>query len=301
MRIIFVPVLKRKIYIFVPIFVSGSSQLLIKRQARESLGGRIKLFLIDPLSYGEWLALNKKEIPLKKVDIHQEELQKFFFWFARTPFPEIATLREPFLINQYITEMIVSKALSYDLPKIFKEADLELLETLQHLFFQQPGYILNFDSLAKDLGRRKETIRNHVFFMEQAQLIRILKNYRGSLTSSSRKLRRVYPSHPALTVGLREDIFIENLFVSLLKSDFYWREGNQEVDIIKSGLPVEIKWQEKIGREETKHLFSFLKKFKKQQGYIICKEEKEFSEGNKKISAYPYWKAAFLVQEEIFS
>ena len=59
-----------------------------------------------------------------------------------------------------------------------------------------------------------------------------------------------------------------------LEAEYFWRDGNVEVDIIKitdeSLLPIEIK----VSKVELKGLKSFMKKFNINKGLIITYEKK---------------------------
>ena len=43
------------------------------------------------------------------------------------------------------------------------------------LFYSKPGMILNTNALAKELGISKTTLENHIFYLEFAKLIRVVK------------------------------------------------------------------------------------------------------------------------------
>lgn len=281
------------LYPNIKFFISGSSHLSLTKNVSESLTGRIHFFKLEPLSFREWLAINDAKIDLNKLMLYETELKKYFSDYLKTPFPEIATQKEEILIRKYIDDFVISRIIAYDIKKEFKDADTDLLETLKNIIFETPGLMLNFDSLAKDLGKRKESIIKHINYLSQGLVIKIIRNYRGSELSSSRKLKKAYPYHPCFCFGIEESKQIENLFVSLLDAKFYWREKEKEVDIIQNKKPVEIKYKNAIEKDDLKQLVYFMEKFKQKNGFIVSKNTSEVIDiSNKKIEAIPAWKFA---------
>ena len=57
-------------------FVSGSSSLFIKKQTQESLAGRIYEFILEPLSFDEFLIFRNRDDLLKKPDLLQDSIKK---------------------------------------------------------------------------------------------------------------------------------------------------------------------------------------------------------------------------------
>ncbi|MFH1637288.1 MAG: ATP-binding protein [Candidatus Woesearchaeota archaeon] len=272
-------------------FVSGSSNLEITKKASESLAGRIQLLKLEPLSFREWLQINKINIPLNKIKLYEEELKQNFKLYIKTPFPEIADLKEEILIRKYLDDFIISRIISYDMKQEFEGVDVSLLETLKEIFFEEPGYILNVDKLARNLNRGKEILFRHIDYLKQGRLIKLVGNFRKGKLSSSRKLKRVYPYHPCFCYGIDEGKLIESLFVSLFDAKHYWREKEKEVDIILKGIPIEIKYRKSISESDIKNVTYFMEHFNQDKGIIITKE---LDEKKGKIQFIPAWKAALL-------
>ena len=149
--------------------------------------------------------------------------------------------------------------------------------------------ILNYDQLSSDLKRSKKHLIKHVNYLEQAFLIRIVKNYRTSALSSSRKLKKIYPYHPCFSYNKEESKIMENAFASILNAKYYWRDKEKEVDFICESTPVEVKYRENISSDDSLYVKYFMKKFAQKNGVIITKNNEDNSHDIKLI---PYWKAA---------
>ena len=128
-------------------------------------------------------------------------------------------------------------------------------------------------------------------------MIILLGNYRKGSITTLRKKKRAYPTDAALIYlyksKFEEGFFgriVETLAANKIKATSFWKNGN-EIDIIHNGIPIEVKYQEKINSEDIKPVLEFMRKFKIKKGLIITKNEegeKNFEEG--KIKLVPAWK-----------
>jgi len=96
---------------------------------------------------------------------------------------------------------------------------------------KRQGQLLNYDALASDLGRSRQTIANYVHYLESAFLIRLLYNYSGGFITSAKRARKVYPAHPCLVLPLTgkemdpetEGMLMENPVVNETDCEFFYR------------------------------------------------------------------------------
>ena len=272
--------------------VSGSASLKIEAQARSYLTGRAFYVEVKPLFFKEFFEL-KFGAELKNIKLWEDKLKLIFPIYLKKAFPETIALNQERTI-EYIKEIVLDKVLFSDLPLTFKGADIDLLQTLTELFLSNPGMYLNVDALSRSLRKSKNEIIFHIKLLELSYIIRIVRNYRGSLALASRKLRRVYPYHPSLTQvtfkDIDEPLLVECFVRSYLDAEFYWRKNGKEVDFVFNSIPVEIKYKEKIEKEDLKNLLEFMKIFRQSKGYIISKDEfNEIKIDNKKIKIIPAW------------
>jgi len=282
----------------VKIFVSGSASLNILVKAKETLAGRIFYFYLDLLSFREFLEFRRKKIEKMEKDIvlWKRELRIEMNNYLLKPFPEIVNANDE-IAKRYIKESIVEKAIFRDLSFLFEIKEIELIEKLVYILANSPGMIVNLEDISKDLGRSRQVISNYLYYLQCCLIVKPLKNFKGSFKVSSRKLKKYYLIHPSLALALASPDsgkIIENLVMFKTKADFFWREGNKEVDFIVSNkkiVPVEVKYKKNVRKKEIKSLLSFMDKFKVKEGLVITedKEEEEKIE-NKKIRFVPLWK-----------
>ena len=132
-------------------------------------------------------------------------------------------------------------------------------------------------SLSRTLAKRKQEVERHIYMLEFSKLIRIVKNYRPSALSESRKLRKVYPYDISLALAENPSIekgkVAEALIVSRLDVKRYWREGAKEVDCLlgdrKRLIPVEVKSSNMLREEDIRNLNYFVSKFKSKFGVLL--------------------------------
>lgn len=253
--------------------LSGSASLQLERMAMDNLAGRHFMLEVPVLSLLEYFSL-KHRISAENARLYEGEISPEIDQYTRKPFPELVNVDDQRIINEYLRESVVSRIIGLDLTAEFKDADVNLLNSMVEIFFSEPGMILNVDSLSRTLARRKQEVERHIYMLEFSKLIRIVKNYRPSALSESRKMRRVYPYDVSLALAYKPSLergkVLETLIISRLNISRYWREGNKEVDgLIGEGrdiIPVEVKSSENM---DVKGLEYFLNKFNLKKGVLV--------------------------------
>ncbi len=256
--------------------VSGSASLQLEKRAMDSLAGRHFLVDIPVLSLVEYYSLRHGK-KINNLKLYEDNIGMEFDAYIKKPFPELAKIDDQKIIYEYIHESIVAKIISQDLLKEFGKIDITLLNSLVELFFSEPGIILNVDSLSKSLTKRKQEVERHIYMLEFSKLIRIIKNYRPSTLSESRKLRRVYPYDISLAMSQNPSIekgkVLETLLISRLGIKRYWREGQKEIDALlidrKKIIPIEIKASETPKEEYMRTIEYFVNRFKTEDGVLL--------------------------------
>ena len=268
-------------------FVSGSSSVELEKEAYSNLVGRHYLIKISPLSLKEFFEL-KNNVKIDDPKLWRDELILAFKEYLKKPFPEIVRENDERRIMSYLRENVIGKIIYQDLPKEFKNINEDLLLNLIEIFYQNPGMILNFDELSKNLHIAKKTLQKHLFYLKFSYLVRVVRNLRTSMLITSRKLQRIYPYHWSLIFGLYKEIdygkLLESIVSSIIDAKFYYRKGNREIDfILKNGeiLPIEVK-----SKFEIKELLKILKKLKLKKGVLIYDEKDRKEEKFDDINIY---------------
>ncbi|MDI6826254.1 MAG: ATP-binding protein [Candidatus Aenigmarchaeota archaeon] len=257
------------------ICVSGSASVMIESEAIKNLAGRFFSSEIQILTLQEFAELYF-ERKIDNFELYEQKLKMIFDDYIKKPFPEIVKWEDRSKINEYIKELVIEKIEKSDIPKIFGNVNISLLSTLTEIFMKDVGMTLNITSLAKDLGVHKLTLLKHIRFLEFGKLIRTVKNFRPSIRAESRKLKKIYPSNISLSYCFYPELskrqILENLVISALNLDKYWKKNGREIDFLKIDkkiIPIEVKEKERIDRGDLKNLVWFMKKYGVEDGIIV--------------------------------
>jgi predicted AAA+ superfamily ATPase len=282
------------------IFLTGSAQITMWRGTRESLAGRFFDFVIKPLDFEEYLDFKGVKIDRNREKIFEKDLKRNMSGFLKTGgFIEALDMDEH-MLKKYLKESLLERVIFVDIPQTFKLDLPELLLKLLTVASSRPGFYLDYKNLSNDLNVDQRTIANYISYLEYALFLQKLYNYSRNLLTSEKKVKKLYPSNTAFTLGLNPHAdlpsVLEQLFVNNLNARFFLKTPQkEEIDIIhtrdQSVLPIEIKIKEKIGRDDVNTLFKFLDRNKLQRALLITLDiETKFQKEKLTVDAVPYWK-----------
>jgi len=286
----------------IKIIISGSESLFVRKKSKESLAGRMFEFKIESLSFKEFLSF--KGLKSKPLGLYEKELAKAFedFMFSGG-FPELVNMKDKDFIKNYIRETVVEKVLFRDIPLIYPIRDVSILESIFKIISGNPGQIIEINKLASEVGLSRRVVSLYLGYLENSYLIKRIFNFSRNQRKSAKKLKKYYPTIPALGfIYGNEDVnpkIFENILVLQTGTNFFWRDAyKNEVDIVldeeKKIVPIEIKYGE---IKDIKGLLKFMELFDIKKGFVISKEEeKELKVDNKKILVIPAWK--WLLEEK---
>lgn len=246
----------------IKIVVTGSESLFIKKTSKESLAGRIFEFELQPLSFKEYVSFKE----LKTIGSH-ESRDALEHYLLTGGFPELVEEKDSLFINKYLKEGIIDKAVFQEIPQRFGVEDPSLLQRILNIIIDNPGMIIDKNSLSKTLGVFRTTISKYLFYLESCFLIKSLYNYSRNATTSEKKLKKYYPGFACLGLGNKNDPVyfskvVETVCVLHSKTKFFWRTPQKdEVDIILTNplQPIEVKYREQPdsgGIPRFQHVFS---------------------------------------------
>ncbi len=228
------------LYPNVKFILSGSASIALRKASKESLAGRIFDFVLDPLSFAEFLEMQGTDITKIKENprLWQSKLlPQFYKYIKYGSFPEIAGINDDEIAIKYINDNVIEKIVYKDLPESFAISDINLLKTLVDLVSHNPGMLVDYASIAKDLGKDQRTIANYFEYLEFGMIIRFVFNFRGSQIATQRKLKKVYLQTPNIAFASGGSIatllpkMYENSVASATKAEFFYRNAF-EVDFI---------------------------------------------------------------------
>ncbi|MBI4163741.1 MAG: ATP-binding protein [Candidatus Aenigmarchaeota archaeon] len=280
------------LYPKVKFVISGSESLFIAEKTKETLAGRIYELVLKPMSFSEFIGLKGlgSNIPTIKI-------KSLFLEYLETGgFPEIIG-KEKAERKEYVKSIVLDKIIFKDIVSLFGIRDTEALMQLIELISTNPGMYLDYSSLAQQLDKDRRSIKNYTILLKESFLLKIMCNYRKNSMSTLRKLKRVYPVDSSIITAFKsliDDQFlgriVECVIVNHTNSNHFWKNSH-EVDMVVDGVPVEIKYQNKIVDKDLTGLREFMRKFSVKKGLLITKDEErqeKLEEGE--ISLLPAWK-----------
>lgn len=255
--------------------VSGSAAAALRLKSIESGAGRFTEFLLPPLTFYEYLALQKIEGLVEHepepeesytlLDI--EELNRRFIDYVNFGgYPEAVAspaIRSDF--SRYIGADIVDKVLLRDIPSLYGIQDVQELNSLfTSLAYNTAGEI-SLEELSQDSGVTKPTLKRYLEYLEAAFLIKVVHRIDDNARRFKRATRfKVYVTTPALRCALfgqveaddesmgavaETAVFAQWLHSNLALHYARWKSG--EVDIVyldsrqRPAWCVEVKWSDK--------------------------------------------------------
>jgi len=249
--------------------ISGSSALFIKKQATESLAGRIFEFELPVLSFEEYLRL--RDVDQKILNSYQKnaigdvgeidergawelynkygaKLQKHFYdYLFYGQFPRLVNEKNIEERKKYLIEGIYNKTIEYDIPKLFKIEKIAELKFLFQVLINNLGSLVVVENLAREVGLNKETVNKYLQYFENSFLIHFLYNYSKSFRKSRRTLKKVYLASTNFYAAFREldllqndsaivGFLVENYFYNVLRKKYqniaFYRVRQDEFDFI---------------------------------------------------------------------
>lgn len=259
--------------------VSGSAAAALRWHSTESGAGRFTDFMLPPLTFQEFIHLKKKNhliyegeikysdkeipycLPLNINDLNEEFIQYLNFG----GYPEVV-LSEKIQkdMGRYVKNDIVDKVLLRDLPSLYGIRDVQELNRFFTYIAYNTGNEFSYETMSRDSGIQKDTLRKYLEYLEAAFLIKVL----NKVDINAKRLKRVtsfkvYLTNPSLRTALFSpvkgtDDEMGNMVETAILSQWMHRENldltyarwkDGEVDLVladdrkfKPLWGVEIKW-----------------------------------------------------------
>lgn len=282
--------------------VSGSAAAALKWHSTESGAGRFTDFMLPPLTFQEYIHLKKmnhlifngnieyggKSMPYCLPNDIKALNKEFVHYLNFGGYPEVV-LSEKIQsdMGRYVKSDIVDKVLLRDLPSLYGIKDVQELNRFFTYIAYNTGNEFSYETMSKESGIQKETLKKYLEYLESAFLIKVL----NKVDINAKRLKRVTSFKVYLTnLSLRTALFspitetdseMGNMVETAVLSQWMhrekldltyarWKEGRSEgeVDLVlvddKKYQPVwgvEIKWSNRYfdKPQELKSLIQFCK------------------------------------------
>ncbi|MCR9228332.1 MAG: ATP-binding protein [Flavobacteriaceae bacterium] len=284
---------------------SGSAAAALRWHSTESGAGRFTDFLLPPLTFQEYIHLKKLEhliydgeieygekgIPYCLAHDTKELNKEFVHYLNFGGYPEVV-LSEKIQsdMGRYVKNDIVDKVLLRDLPSLYGIKDVQELNRFFTYIAYNTGNEFSYETMAKESGIQKDTLKKYLEYLEAAFLIKVLNKVGINAKRLKRITRfKVYLTNPSLRTALFSPIIetdseMGNMVETAILSQWMhrekldltyarWKDGRKEgeVDLVlvddrnyKPVWGVEIKWSNRYFEkpQELKSLMGFCRENK---------------------------------------
>ena len=308
--------------------ISGSVSIQIKK-SKESLAGRILDFHVPVLGFREYLRLTKTEVKAESLELLSPKLDWDKEYRAHLPlkekasgalmsylysgaFPELAGNEDEDFIKSYIKNSIIDKIVYTDIPETFNVKNRELLMAILEYASKETAQLFEMSSLANALNVNRATISEYVNYLDLSFLLDTQANFTKSTIKQMRTLKKLHLVHPCIATAIRRHTksemaldelcgkYVESIIYQVLNDryehvNFYRNARNEEVDVVirqnETILPIEVKFQNRIGPDDFNGLRAFFVEKKIHSGLMITKDRFELVElkGAGKVRLVPLW------------
>lgn len=299
--------------------VSGSGSLDLKAKIKESMAGRKQLFLIEQISFKEF-------VNFKTNYQYENRLQEFF---------SIEKTRTQSLLEEYMTfggyprvvlanvaekkksemDEIFTSYIERDITDLLRVDKPEAFKNLLRVMASQIGNLVNVSELSSTIGIADKTIQHYLWYLEETFILKKVTPYYRNVRSEITKAPIYYfydtgfrnyllglfglPQIPKTMSGHLFENVIYNILrhtkLNASSSIHFWRtRDNAEVDFaLELGteiLPIEAKYKIIERPEITRSYRSFLTRYEPKNGYIVhLGEESKIQINSTIVSLIPYY------------
>jgi len=239
----------------VKFIVTGSSSYYLKNLFSESLAGRKKIFELFPLDFGEFLLFRGvRSVPANwQIGMFDKDeynrLSAYYEEFIRFGgFPQVVLAGSEVTKKDILLD-IMSSYVNIDIRSLADFSDERNLFSLAKLLATRAGNRIEYNSLAKQIGLSRQTVKNYITFFENTYLIHTVPVYTKNAGREIVKARKLYFCDTGLANTLAElssgaqfENTIYNQIVKLGTVQYYALKTGREIDFVLDGrLALEVK------------------------------------------------------------
>lgn len=251
----------------VEIIASGSSSLALAHSS-PYLTGRYRRIPVRPLSFREFLSFRSREYTEREPPLMEALMDEYLLTGGM---PEYVTTGDPQTLIDVIEDVIYR-----DIYSRYDVQDPKLLKELYYLLMVRVGKRLSFRKMGRLIDVSVETARRYVGYFEEAYLLEVIER-EGSPNVRKASPRKCY----APDTGIRTVIaggsgigsLAENAVYLRLKEEGevrYLLEREGEIDFLVGGKAVEVKYRDRVEKEQIPCLSGYKGRRVKEK-YVITR------------------------------
>jgi uncharacterized protein len=276
--------------------VTGSSNYYLKNLFPESLSGRKFLFVLEPLSFGEYLFFVDKSnehekksglefntkhtlLDYKKFEIDYNSYLEF------GGFPEVVTTPDSGT-KKLILKNIFASFFEKDIKVLSDVKDIRELRDLILMLVPRTGNILDITKLSNELGVNRVKIYNYLELLQGVFFIKLISKFSGSIDRTVAGGRKIYFTDTGLLniIGkVNDGQLFENAIANQLghygELNYFNKRSVSEIDfILNKEIAFEVKLRSSLN--DLKKLEKNARELGLKQYYLLSKN---YSDSDKTI------------------
>ncbi len=274
--------------------VTGSSNYYLKNLFPESLSGRKFLFVLQPLSFNEYLFFNDQRVELKFTKdintaflcnsklMHKKYSSDYADYIEYGGFPEVVTTTD-IQTKKLILKNIFASFFEKDIKVLSDLKEVRELRDLILLLVPRAGNILDVSKLASELSISRPKVYTYLELLQGFFFLYLIPKYTKSIDRAVAGGKKVYFSDTGLLniIGkVNEGQIFENSVANQLRDygeiSFYNYRNSAEIDFI---LNKEIAFEAKLrGTEkDVMKLKKLAEKLNIRSHFLISKNYSELA------------------------
>jgi uncharacterized protein len=242
----------------------GSNHLLLNRQIKESLAGRVALFTLEPLSFAEWSGRGDESLLRRLLRCDSPAAaaaQLGDFHLAAADAAEVAAAWQEFTVFGGFPEFLTRRDADdrrrwlRDYHQTYLETDLrdlvqlrnpESFEVFERLIAVRAGSLVNLSEVAGEAGLAVDTIRRFLEYYRQLFVAWRCLPYHRNLASRVRKSPKWYFSDVGILRTLLDNWrsddghLFENCVMTELRKGIYLETMRRDMSFLRTSAGAEI-------------------------------------------------------------
>ena len=238
----------------VKIVASGSSSLALAH-ASAYLTGRYRRIPVRPLGFREFITFKSREYLEHEPQVMEALMDEYLLTGGM---PEYVMTGDPQTLTDVIEDVIYK-----DICSRYDVQDPKLLKELYYLLMVRVGTRLSFSKMGRLVDVNVDTARRYVGYFEEAYLLDLIERD-GSPNVRKASPRKCYAPDTGIRAVIAGESNVgslaENAVYLKLKGDGpvrYLMEKNGEIDFLVGGKAVEVKYWDRVEKEQIPHLVKF--------------------------------------------
>lgn len=312
----------------IKLVISGSGSLELKENITESLAGRKRLFVVDPVSFQEFMDFRTDykygDQIIQYTQLERGNTEQLFYEYVCYGGYPAVVLAESKEEKKAVLREILSSYLYRDVQGLLNINHVSAYTQLIRILSQQTGEQLKYSSVSQYVNITANTVKDYLWYLNQTYIVRTSLPFYTNPLKELIKEPTIYfvdlgllnlerndlaPDYNGPSFGMIFQNFVYNELHTLLEGEGvslkYWRTKDKaEVDIIldkpSDPIPVEVKYIDPKKPKISRSYHSFIKKYAPDIAFVVTRNGRhEIKVDNTTIFFVPYTEIGQAIKDSV--